>query len=158
MTMVGLTLAWCVLWGSVSVANTISGLALSVLLLNAGRSAANRRVIRFWPLMRFARLVLVDLVRSTVAVAVEIITPTDHTDEAIIAVDLPHTGSEHTLLISGSITLSPGTAVVDIDASTGRYYIHLLHRSKREVTVAHARKLAEVACEALPTSSPASAP
>ena len=153
-TTVGLVLVWCGLWGSVSIANLASGLALSVVVLAADRGPTARQVIRFRPLLRFAWLVLGDLARSTVNVAIEIATPNDGTEEVIVAVDLPETGSEHLLLLSASITLSPGTAVVDVDRSSGRYYIHLLHSRLSSETVAHARKLAELACEALPTSSP----
>lgn len=154
MTTAGLTVIWCGLWGSVSIANVVSGLALSVVVLNASRNAGGGGVIHVWPLLRFAWLVGIDLARSTFDVAVAILTPTDRTEEAIVAVDLPATGSEHLLLLSASITLSPGTAVVDVDAETGRYYIHLLHASKRETTVAHALRLGELACKALPTANP----
>ena len=153
-TTAGLTLVWCGLWGSVSVANVLSGLAVSIVVLATDRGATSRHVIRFRPLLRFAWLVLVDLALSTISVAVEIVTAGDGTEEVIVAVDLPATGSEHMLLLSASITLSPGTAVIDVDRRTGRYYIHLLHGSKRAATVAHAHKLAELACKALPTSSP----
>ena len=153
-TTAGLTLVWCGLWGSVSVANVLSGLALSIVVLATDRGSTSRHVIRFRPLLRFAWLVLVDLALSTISVAVEIVTAGDRTEEVIVAVDLPVTGSEHMLLLSASITLSPGTAVIDVDRRTGRYYIHLLHGNKRTATVAHAHKLAELACKALPTSSP----
>jgi len=153
-TAAGLVMVWCGLWGSVSIANLASGLALSVVVLAADRGPTARHVIRFRPLPRFAWLVLLDLARSTVSVAIEIVTPNDGTEEVIIAVDLPATGSEHVLLLSASITLSPGTAVVDVDRSSGRYYIHLLHGRLSDETAAHARKLADLACEALPTSSP----
>ena len=35
LTIVGLVAAWCALWGSVSVANVLSGTILSILLLSA---------------------------------------------------------------------------------------------------------------------------
>jgi multicomponent Na+:H+ antiporter subunit E len=157
-TTAGLVLVWCGLWGSVSIANLASGLALSVVVLAADRGPTARHVISFRPLLRFAWLVFVDLARSTINVAIEIATPNDGTEEVIVAVDLPATGSEHMLLLSASITLSPGTAVVDVDRSTGRYYIHLLHGRLSDETVAHAHKLAKLACEALPTSRPMGSP
>ena len=61
-------------------------------------------MIRFRPLLKFAWLVFVDLARSTINVAIEIATPNDGTEEVIVAVDLPATGSEHMLLLSASIT------------------------------------------------------
>ena len=157
-TTAGLVMVWCGLWGSVSIANLASGLALSVVVLAADRGPTASHVIRFRPLLKFAWLVLVDLARSTINVAIEIATPNDGTEEVIVAVDLPATGSEHMLLLSASITLSPGTAVVDVDRSSGRYYIHLLHGRLSDETVAHAHELAKLACEALPTSNPTSKP
>lgn len=153
-TAAALTLIWCGLWGSVSVANAASGLVLSVVVLAAGGAVANPGGIRILPLLRFAWRVVVDLARSTVDVAVEIVTPTDRTEEAIIAVDLPDGGSDHLLLLSAAITLSPGTAVVEADGEAGRLYVHLLHVQRRQAVEAHARELAQLACEALPASKP----
>lgn len=154
LTAVALTLIWCGLWGSVSVANAASGLALSTVALGAGRAASRPGGIRILPLLRFTWLVLVDLARSTVDVAREIVTPTDRTEEAIIAVDLPDGGNDHLLLLSSAITLSPGTAVVEANGDTGRLYVHLLHVHRRHEVEAHARELTELACAALPTSRP----
>jgi len=145
---ISLTLVWCGLWGAISVANVASGLALS-LLLSLGW-ASGTGFIRLRPLLKFTWLVIVDLIRSTVDVAIEILTPPDRTEEAIIAVDLPATSNAHVLLLSAAITLSPGTAVVDVNPETGRYYIHLLHVNKLETTAAHAVQLGELACAALP--------
>lgn len=156
LTAAALTLIWCGLWGSVSLANVASGLALSVVVLAAGRAgaAANPGGIRVGPLLRFAWLVVVDLARSTVDVAVEILTPTDRTGEAIIAVDLPDGASDHLLLLSAAITLSPGTAVVEADSDAGRLYLHLLHVQRRREVEVHVRELADLACAALPNAEP----
>ncbi|MCY4175835.1 MAG: Na+/H+ antiporter subunit E [Acidimicrobiaceae bacterium] len=148
LSVISLTLVWCGLWGAVSFANVASGLALSLLLSTDWASGAG--AIRLRPLLKFTWLVIVDLVRSTIDVAIEILTPTDRTEEAIVAVDLPATGSAHVLLLSAAMTLSPGTAVVDVNPETGRYYIHMLHVSKLEATVAHAVQLGDLACAALP--------
>ncbi len=150
LAVISLTLVWCGLWGAISFANVASGLVLSV-LLSIGWAHSDG-TIRLGPLLKFTWLVIVDLVRSTFDVAVEILTPTDRTEEAIVAVDLPATGKSHLLLLSAAITLSPGTAVVDVNPETGRYYIHLLHVNKLEATVAHAIQLGELACAALPAT------
>ena len=149
-----LTLIWCGLWGSVSIANVASGLALSVVVIAANRAVANPRGVRIIPLLHFTWLVLVDVALSTVHVALEIITPNDHTEEAILGVDLPRGGSDHLLLLSAVITLSPGTAVVETKADPGRLYVHILHVKRRGALETQARKLAELACAALPTADP----
>ena len=87
LTMALLVAAWCALWGSVSVANLASGTLIAVvatLFAGVDRDAGGLRIV---PLLHFLWLVLVDLIVSMVYVSWEILTPTDHTDEAIIAVD-----------------------------------------------------------------------
>lgn len=150
-TAIVLTAAWCGLWGAVSVANVVSGLALSLGVLASGVGTPGRGGIRLLPLLHLTWIVFVDLIRSMIGVAVEILTPTDHTEEAIIAVDVPAASSQHVLLLSVAITLTPGTAVVDADPDSGRLYLHLLHLDKRAATVAHVHRLAKVSSEALPS-------
>ncbi len=151
-TVVALTAAWCGLWGSVTVANVASGLVVSVAVLATGFGTSGQGGIRWIPLLRLGWLVLVDLTRSTVDVAYEILTPTDHTEEGIIAIELPGASRHHHLLLTVAITLTPGTAVVDVDSDTGTVYLHLLHIDQRESVEAHTRRLANLACEALPVT------
>lgn len=152
-TVVALVLAWCALWGEVSAANVISGTVVAVAVSVAGIGTAGRGGIRLRPLARFVGLVAVDLVTSTVTVAREILTPTDYTDEAIIAVPVPGDTRSHLLLLIVAVTVTPGTAVVDADPDAGVVYLHLLHADRSDATAAHVRELAELACRALPTRS-----
>lgn len=146
-----LTLVWCGLWRDVSIANLAAGFAIAVLVTVTGIGMPLRGGVRPWPLLRFTALVVVDLIKSTVEVAVEIITRDVHPNEAVIAVDVPPTGRDHLLLLTVAITLTPGTAVVDADRDEGVLYLHLLHHERRAKTVAHVKELIELACEALPT-------
>jgi len=147
--------AWCALWGAVSIANVLSGLlvAVTATLIAGVEPGAGR--IRIVPLLHFVWLVAADLVVSTVSVAWEILTPTDYTDEAIIAVDTELGARSHLLMLVVAITVTPGTAVVDTDAETGRLYLHLLHAEKSDDIIAHVRRLADLACRALPVASAA---
>ena len=83
-TLVGLTLAWCALWGSFSVANVLSGVVVSMVALVVGVGGSGRGRIRLGPLLHFTAVVAVDMVASTAAVTREVLTPTDHTDEGIL--------------------------------------------------------------------------
>lgn len=152
-SLVVLTLVWCGLWGNLSFANVAGGLVVAVAVLASGVGSPNEGGVRLGPLLRFAWLVLIDLVKSTVSVAVEIVTPTDRTDEAVIAVEVPREARDHLLLLSVAITLTPGTAVIDTDPDSGTLYLHLLHRRRRDVTVAHVEELVDLACAALPARS-----
>ena len=148
-----LVLAWCVMWGDVSVANLVSGLIVVLVIgrLRVGPAVAGP--VRLVPLVQFAWFVLVDLVVSTGAVAREILTPTDFTEEAIIAVAVPTSARRHLLLLLVAITVTPGTAVVDTDGERGTLYLHLLHCDRRAAVTAHIDRLAALAGAALPPPS-----
>lgn len=150
-TLVALTAAWCGLWQDVSIANVAAGLFIAVGISASGIGLRCRGGVKLGPLAKLMWLVSVDLVRSTVGVAREILTPTDHTEESIIAVALPPASRDHLLLLVVAITLTPGTAVVDADPNTGTLYLHLLHHDRHKETVEHVNELARLACEALPT-------
>jgi len=149
-----LVLAWCALWGDVSAANLLSGLLVVLLLgrLRVGPAVAGP--VRLVPLVQFTWFVLVDLVVSTGAVAREILTPTDSTEEAIIAVAVPASARRHLLLLLIAITVTPGTAVVDTDGERGTLYLHLLHCDRQAAVTAHIDRLAALAGAALPPPDP----
>jgi multicomponent Na+:H+ antiporter subunit E len=147
-----LVIAWCGLWEAFSIANVLSGIIVAVIaLVIAGASPAGRTV-HFGALFQLVWLVLVDLVRSTAQVVWEILTPADYTDEIIIGIDTRADSSAHLLLLTVSITLTPGTAIVDIDVDTGRLYLHLLHADAAPQVTKHVERLAELACRAFPTA------
>lgn len=150
---VALSACWCGLWQTVSVANIASGLFLATLIVGSGIGTKGEGGVRLVPLAKLAWIVLLDLVSSTADVAIEILTPTDRTEEAIIAVEVPAESRHHLLLLSVAITLTPGTAVVDVDPSNGTLYLHLLHIDRREATEEHVQDLARLACEALPAAA-----
>lgn len=146
-----LMLAWCGLWQELSVANLLVGLVLGFLVTAGAIGTGYSGGVRPVALARLIWLVFVDLVKSTVEVAREILTPTDYTNESIVAVTLPPESTSHRLFLTVAITLTPGTAVVDTDPATGTLYLHLLHHERKEDTVAHVKRMAALACEALPT-------
>lgn len=140
---------WCGLWGSVSPANLLSGAAVALAAVALGFGPVSRKGIRLLPLLRLVWLVAVDLVKSTFYVAVEVLTPTDRTTEAIFAVRIPPAGRAHFLMLVVAITLTPGTAVVDTDSESGILYLHLLHHNRRAETTAHVEELVALAAAAL---------
>ena len=149
------TAAWCGLWRDLSVANVASGLLLSTLILALGLGTSGTGGVRFGALLRLSWLVIVDLIQSTKSVAYEVLTPTDYTEESVIAVKVPEASRNHLLLLTVAITLTPGTAVVDADPETCTLYLHVLHHDRTVETVAHVEELARLATEALPMNGAA---
>lgn len=156
-SVVALTVAWCALWGSVSAANVASGLLVSALASFAG--ANTQGGVRIVPLLRLLWIVSVDLVVSTGVVVREVLTPTDHTDEAIIAVPVPFEARPHLLFLYIAITVTPGTAVVAGDgvdaAGTSTIYLHVLHDDRRDAVVEHVELLVSLVDRAFPSRLPA---
>lgn len=152
LTVLMLTLAWCALWGSLTFANLLSGVLVGFLVSARLVGTDGTGGVRVGPLLHFGALVAIDLAQSTVSVAREILTPTDYTEEGIVAVDMPPGTRAHLLLMIVAVTVTPGTAVVDADPDTGRMYLHLLHINRADATVEHVLELAELACRALPMS------
>ena len=150
LTMALLVGVWCALWGAVSFANVVSGTLVAVAAMMFSGVDRNAGGLRIVPLLHFVWLVAVDLVVSTVQVAWEILTPTDYTDEAIIAVDTSVASRSHFLMLVVAITVTPGTTVIDTDGDTGRLYLHVLHAEKSDAIQRHVRRLADLACQALP--------
>lgn len=149
---VALTFVWCGLWQELSIANLLVGLLIGIGVTGARLGPPSIGGIRPVPLVKLLALVLVDLVRSTVSVASEILTPTDYTEEAIVAVPLPPESRDHLLLLTVAITLTPGTAVVDSDPDTGTVFLHLLHQDRKVETIAHVDRLIGLACAAFPST------
>lgn len=149
-TLLGLVGAWCALWGSVTAANVLSGVVVACVSLLFGSKASSGRGVRIGPLIQLTWLVFVDMIASTVTVVREVLTPTDYTDEAIIAIKLPPGGEHHLLLLFVAITVTPGTAVVAAESDSSVLYLHVLHADRRDAVEAHVRQLADVASRALP--------
>lgn len=155
LTVVALAAAWCALWGSFHIGNLLGGVVVATAALRLGTGRSRRGGVRLGPLARFAWLVLVDLVVSTATVVREVLTPTDRTDEGIVAIPLPAGARDHLLLLFVAITVTPGTAVVAAEEDASALYLHVLHCDRRDDVEAHVRHLAELACRALPIRSTA---
>lgn len=141
---------WCALWGEVTPANLLSGLAILAVIAASTTNAKSGGRLRLVPLARFLGLACVDLVQSTLWVARRVVTPAQPSDEAIVAVPVPPVSRSHLLMLVVAVTVTPGTAVVDTDPDTGTLYLHLLDHERAETTAAHVDRLAHYARLALP--------
>ncbi len=146
--------AWCALWGSASVANLASGAVVASVVERSSAESSSGRSIRPLGVLHLLGVVIVDLVTSTFTVALEVLRPTDSTQESIVEIVLPSDARSHLLLMVVAITLTPGTAVVDADPDRGALYLHLLHDDRRDATISHVRRLAQLVERALPTVDP----
>ena len=137
-----------------ALANVLSGMVVGVLALAVGVGGSGRGGVRLGATLRLAGVVALDMVLSTATVARVVLTPGERTEEAIIAVPIVAPAKHHLLLLFVAITVTPGTAVVGAESDGSVLYLHVLDGERRDAVEAHVRRLADLACEALPTPEP----
>jgi multicomponent Na+:H+ antiporter subunit E len=138
-----LVLVWILLWGTWSWANLLSGLAvaLAVTLLFPLPPVAGNTRVRPLPLLRFVRHFLVDLVVSGAQVAWRAVGPGGARQGAIVRVQLRADSDLLLTVVAETISLVPGSLVLDLDREHRLISVHLLHvddladveRQKRDV-------------------------
>jgi len=130
-----LTLVWALLWGDLGLASLLSGLGVALFVVLVARPTGVRgiQLTSFNPVWAVVFVVyfLVQLVKSSVEVAWEVITPGSNVNRAIISVPLHITTDGLTTVVGNAITLTPGTLTVDV-RRTGPdrapvLYVHALH-------------------------------
>ena len=122
-----------------------------------GVGGSGRGGVRVVPMLRLAGIVALDMVLSTATVARAVLTPRVSAEEAIIAVPISAPAKHHLLLLFVAITVTPGTAVVAAESDGSVLYLHVLDAERRAAVEAHVQRLADLACEALPTAEPKAA-
>ncbi len=143
-----LTALWLLAWGEVSVANIVSGVAVSVLLLLAlppSKSATARARVDPVGVLRLAGYVTAQLVTSNVLMTREVLRKHPSTQPGVLAhrLLLP---SEHVVTVMTSvISLSPGTMVVDVDRASSTVYVHFLFLHDVDAAHASLERLEQVA-------------
>lgn len=115
--MAWLTVLWVLLWGQVTIANVVGGLAVSIAVVLFARldSAALRPThFRPWWALRYVTTLGWQLLVSNIRLAYEILTPGDGTHTGIIAVPIRGGSDAVVNLVANSITLTPGTMTIDV--------------------------------------------
>ena len=130
-----LTVVWALLWGDLSVASLLSGLGIAVFVVLVARPTGVHgiQLTSFHPLSAvvFVGYFLVQLVKSNLQVAWEVITPRPNMNRAIISVPLHVSTDGLATLVGNAITLTPGTLTVDVRRDDPDrppvLYVHALH-------------------------------
>lgn len=155
-----LTLLWVLLWGQVTVANVVGGLAVSVaVVLFARLDSGSLRPTHVRPLWALRYLVTLfwELILSNLRLAYEILTPGDGTHTGIIAVEIRGGSDAVVNLVANSITLTPGTMTIDVkrhDSDKGdgaTLYVHCIYSQDQETLRHDVLKLEALALRAFGT-------
>jgi multicomponent Na+:H+ antiporter subunit E len=124
-----LVVVWILLWGTWSWANLLSGLAVAlvVMLLLPLPPVVGGTRVRPLPLARFVGHFLVDLVVSGAQVAWRAIGPDGVRQGAIVRVQLRADSDLLLTVVAETISLVPGSLVLDLDREQRLISVHLLH-------------------------------
>lgn len=127
-TILWLTVAWVLLWGTFEIGTALAGLALAIVVTGVFQMPALRVDGHLHPvpvlylLWRF----LTDLVVASAQVVALALHPRRRPRSAIVAVQL-RSRDELTMTLTAEITcLVPGSVVVEAHRTTGMLYVHVL--------------------------------
>lgn len=127
LSILGLTILWVVLWRDVSVANVLSGLAVSVVVAS-GVSGTGAHRVRPLALARFAGYFVVQLVEANLVLAREVVTPQNQIETGIIAVPLDGYSDFVATIVANATSLTPGTLTLELARRPEPVlYVHVLH-------------------------------
>lgn len=158
--MAWLTLLWVLLWGHVTFANVLGGLAVSVaVVLFARLDSGSLRPTHFRPWWALCYLATLgwQLLVSNIRLAYEILTPGDGTHTGIIAVPIRGGSDAVVNLVANSITLTPGTMTIDVKrheddpAAGATLYVHCIYSKDVESPRHDVLKLEALALRAFGT-------
>ncbi len=124
-----LVLVWMLLWGTWSWANLISGavLALAVTVLLPLPPVVGGTLLHPVGLVVFVGYFFADLVRSAALVAWQTMRPGGIEHSAIIRVQMRTDSDLLLTIVAESLTLVPGSVVIDMDRQRRTLSLHILH-------------------------------
>jgi multicomponent Na+:H+ antiporter subunit E len=148
-----LVAVWVALWGNLSVANVIGGLAvaLAVQLVFPGAGPGKARRVRPWALLHLVAYFAWQLVKANAMLAWEVMTPGRRLASGVIGVRLRTDSDAITTLVANAISLTPGTLTLTVrpDGPGCRMlYAHVLHSSDVEAVRANLVRLETLALRA----------
>lgn len=123
-----LVVVWVMLWGSVTPANVLGGIAVAtvLLLLFPLRPVASPGIVRPLALLRFLVSFAVDLVRSSLKVAALVVRPRARMHQAVLAIPVRGASDQLLTLLANAISLTPGTLTLEVDREASVLYVHVL--------------------------------
>jgi multicomponent Na+:H+ antiporter subunit E len=139
-----LVLLWLLLWGDVSLANVVSGIAVATVLLAAfpeDRSDAARHLLRPLAAVRLLAWFIAQLVGANVLLTREVLSRRSRIRTGVVACELETTSSRVTTLITNLIALTPGTMTVATTYQPTTLYVHVLQLHDVEKVRSSVRRL-----------------
>lgn len=148
---VWLVAVWVALWGDVSVANILSGLALAVMLLIVFPIRGEKRRGMFFRPVATARLAwyfVRQLVSSNLALTRSVTSRSDRLRTGVIAVPLVCDSDGLITVLHHLIALTPGTTVIEVERDPAQIFVHILELDDIDAARAELAHLERLVIEA----------
>ncbi|MEO6989780.1 MAG: Na+/H+ antiporter subunit E [Aquihabitans sp.] len=149
--MILLLAIWLLLWGSLTVANVVSGIAVVlvvVAILPDARIWQRPPPMRPVATARFGLRIAVDLFKANWVVTREILTPASSINTGVVAVPVPHCSDGVLTLVANVLALTPGTMPLEVTRTPPVIYVHILHLHDLEAVRHDVRTLSDLAIRA----------
>ena len=145
-----LVVAWVAMWGRLSVANVVSGVAVALGLLALLPPGGSRPHYVFRPLavVRFVAYFLRQLVLANVALTREIVTPRDRIRTGVIAVPMEGISDGLLVFLANVTAMTPGTMPIEVERDPPTFYVHVLHLHDVEAVRKEIRRMEHLAIRA----------
>lgn len=126
--LVWLTAVWVALWGSLTPANVLGGLAVgaTLLMLFPLPEVPRDGLLRPVALVRFLLFFLWELVKASITVVLQVLQPRAGLRQAVVAVPVVGTSDRLLTLVANAVSLTPGTLTLEVDRPRSVLYVHVL--------------------------------
>lgn len=150
LTVTWLTVVWVALWGDLSAANILAGLAVSGMLVSLFPPSPPgvAGTLRPAPTIHFALYFAWKLIEASMILAWEVVTPRNRINQGIVAIPIQGVSDTLTTLVANAISLTPGTVTIEIRRRPTVLYVHVLHLHDIEAVRREAQYLEVLAIRA----------
>ncbi|MGD8487172.1 MAG: Na+/H+ antiporter subunit E [Chloroflexota bacterium] len=133
-----LALVWMAMTGHFDVANLVLGFTFGyvVLLLLQRVIGPSRYFTKSFVLVRFTLFYVLEVIRSNVRVAIDVVTPASRAHPGIVAVPLEARTDTEIAVLANLITMTPGSLAVDVADDRSVIFVHSMFAEDPDALVA----------------------
>ncbi|MCE8015470.1 Na+/H+ antiporter subunit E [Halomonas sp. MCCC 1A17488] len=137
-----LALLWLLMVNDFSVAHALLGVALGVAIPFVTHAfwPEEAKIKRPLPLLRYLLVLLVDILRSNLVVALRILRPTRYLQPGFFVYPLALDDDFAITILASTISLTPGTVSIHHDAKARTLLVHALHLEDEAEAIATIRE------------------
>jgi len=137
-----LAFAWAAISGEITLLSVAFGFVLGGICLALIRDQvhSNNHFWRLFLTMELLLIFLLELIKSSVSVAIIVLSPGRKLEPAIIAYPLDVKSDAEITFLANLITLTPGTLSIDVSEDAATLYVHCIDAPDTEAVIRDIKK------------------